>query len=156
MITLVCPECFLGLRTVGEHDQVDLLVGTRSDWYPDRYPCPQVDCKGKMTLTDAIESMALTQLRLYDLTPHEVFAAIQGLGLPEERDCGREAVLKALVGHTIVAADVVQVRGLNRSILHSITLESGQRVYLAASPVGSSVYRIAGARSFTQEVLSEP
>lgn len=155
MITIACIRCHLALRTSGEFSEVDYLIGMKSEWYPDRYPCPRSGCSGKMTLTDAIASEDLILLEVHELTPQEVFQALQGMGLPTEKECSESNVRDALEGRTVTAIDVRNLYGTNRSVLNSITLDNGHRIFLGSSPHGAVVYRIATPRSHTREVLNE-
>jgi hypothetical protein len=152
MITLACTKCFVALRMSGEFGEMDFLVGMKSDWYPDRYPCPTSGCGGTMTLTDVIDSKDVEKLRIYDLSPQEAFQALHGMGLPKERECSAELVLETLVGGKVTAVDIQDLAGSNRSVIHSLVLESGHRLYLGSSPFGAVVYRVAPPRSHVQEL----
>jgi len=153
VITLACIQCYLALRTSGEFDEVDYLIGTRCDWYPDRYPCPRSGCNGKMTLTDVIDSKILPLLEVHELNPQECFQAFNGLGLPKERSCSEVDVLRVMGNKKIKFIDMRNVNNTTRVIIHSIVLEDGCRIYFGSSPQGAMVYRIAPPRSVVQEVL---
>ena len=155
MITLACLTCHLAIRTTGETLEVDFLVGMKSEWYPDKYPCPSLECTGLMTLTDTIASEDLVDLELYDLTPQEAFQALNGLGLPTERGCSEENVLAAMVNQKIAALDLFTVTNTKHSILRSIQLENGYRIFFGAGPMGATVYRIAPPRSHVKELSGE-
>ncbi len=152
MITLVCLRCRLALRLSGDHDEMDYLIGMKSDWYPDRYPCPRSSCHGTMTLTDTIASVDLEQLEIYDLNPQEAFQAMHGMGLPVERSCDIDTVRSVLSGHSITSMDLQGLPGTNRTVIHSLTLADGTRVYLASSPLGAVVYRIAPPHSHVKDL----
>jgi len=154
LITLACLECRLALRTAGDHGEIDgLLIHT--EWYPDRYPCPRSGCQGFMTLTDAIASDELDRLEIHDLSPQEVFQAMQGMGLPSEKACSVEHVQEAMAQKRVLSLDIRAVSGTSRSVVYSILMEDGVRIYLGSSPQGATVYRIAPKRSLAQEVLGE-
>ena len=155
MITLACLTCHLALQISGEHDELDYLIGMRSDWYPDRYPCPSSGCKGNMVLTDTVDPKALEQLDVHYLNPQEAFQALHGMGLPEERQCNEAASLQALVGRTIKSAELRGVSGSNRTVIHSLTLDNDSRVYVGSSPFGALIYRIAAPPGTVQRVLTE-
>lgn len=154
MIFFVC-ECGLALRTVGDPEEVDCLVGTRCEMYPNNYKCPQYGCGGRMQFAESIESESLAKLDVVDLTPSEVFSAFNGLGLPKERDCGETAVRELLMGQKVTGVELRQIRGANRTVVHSIELEGGRRVHLAASPDGPVAYRISSLRRYVEEFLDE-
>lgn len=154
MITIACLTCYMALRLSGEHDEVDHLVGTKSEWYPNRYPCPRSGCGGVMTITDAVDAQVLTMLEIHDLNPQEVFQALQGMGLPAERACTEGVVRAALTGRSITSMDLQPLRNTMRSVLHSFTLDDGTRVYLGSSPYGAVVYRVAPPRSVVRELTN--
>jgi hypothetical protein len=154
MILIVCKDCGVGLRVSGEHAEVDSLIGERSDWYPDKYPCPGCG-KSEAEMVDAIEPSAFNALDLYDLSLQETFAALNGLGLPHEQDCGPTAVQNLLVRQQIAKVDCHLIKGTNRTVVYSLTFEDGTTLYLGSSPYGATVYRIAKKRSFTKEALRE-
>jgi len=140
VINIVCKSCGTAIRTSGEYDEVDSLLGEKSAWYPDQYPCPT--CGGKSEMVLAIDNTAFRSLDLHDLTPEEAFAAFNGLGLPEERECGPMAVKEAFKCPVReVKCDLI--RGTNRTVLRSIEFEDGTRMYFGASSYGCTVYRIA-------------
>lgn len=149
MITIVCLKCRTALRTVGSEAEVHSLLGPGSEYYPESYPCPTDGCDGKAKYLEAISPVALSQLKIYDLTPQEVFAALEGLGLPPERDCGETAVRKAF-GSNVTEVGVRQLRGANRSILDWIQFADGTRLYVAASAEGAVVYRLARRHSYAE------
>lgn len=155
MITLACLTCHIALRTSSEnYEELDFLVGMNSEWYPDRYPCPRSGCQGKMTLTDTIAAHELELLEIHDLTPQEAFQAIQGMGLPGEKDCNVENVRQFFMS-PIREVDVSPLPGTDRSIVRSLTAADGTRLFLGSSPFGVVVYRIAPPRRITQEILDE-
>lgn len=155
MITVACIKCHLALRTTGEFSEVDFLVGKRSEWYPNRYPCPRSGCDGKMAFADMIDSEVYDMLEVHDLTPQECFQAFNGLGLPTERSCTPDDLLSVLVGKKVSELDVCQVNNDRRSIVYSLVVEDGTRIYFGSSPQGAIVYRIAPPRSVVKEIFGE-
>lgn len=153
MITLACVACRLALRAMGDITEMDYLIGERCEWFPDRYPCPRSGCGARMTLTDVLGSEDLASLEVRDLNPQEVFQALQGMGLPEERQCDVAATREALRGQRIISIDMQGLPDTSRTLVYSLLLDSGYRIYLGASPLGVVVYRIAPPRSVTTEVL---
>jgi hypothetical protein len=145
----------MALRISGEESEMDYLFGEKSEWYPNKFPCPQADCNNKSAeLMVSIKPEALSVLSVFDLTAQEAFAALNGMGLPEEQDCGPTAVRVAFK-EPIKSVDARLVKGTNRSVIDSIEFGNGTRVFLGASAYGAIVYRIAKKRSFVKEVLSE-
>jgi hypothetical protein len=131
---------------------MDHLFGEKSDWYPDKFPCPWVNCDGKGELLTSIQPEALAALSVHELTPQEAYVAFNGLGLPEEQDCGPTAVQVAF-NKLVKKVNVALLKGTNRSIVNWIEFEDGTRLFLGATAAGAIVYRIAKPRSFTQEAL---
>ena len=152
MIIIACKDCGTAVRITGEHAELEHLLGEYCDWYPNKYPCPSVGCGSCAEFQDAVAPAALRELTMYDLTPHEAYAAFHGLGLPEERDCNPTAVEKALVGKTIRAVHVALVRGSNRSVIYNLTTEDGAILSLGSSPFGAVVYRMSKTQSAVERV----
>lgn len=153
MIIIACKDCGTAVRVTGEHEELSHLLGElNAEWFPDCYPCPTAVCQGKAEFMESIEPAAMRLLTLYDLTPHEAYAAFHGLGLPEERDCGPTAVEKALLESRIVELGTSLIRGSNRAVLYHLKLEDGTMLYLGSSPFGATVYRIARPQSAVERV----
>lgn len=149
MIIIACLRCSVGLRTSGDEAEVFTLLGPGSDWYPDKYPCPTDGCTGHSEFVTAIEPSALAALTIYDVSPQEAFAALNGLGLPPERDCGESAVREAFT-KKIVGVGARQLRGQNRCAVDWIEFEDGTRLYLGASGDGALAYRLSKRFSYVE------
>lgn len=154
MITIVWLWDKLAIRTVGDPDEMDHLFGEKSEWYPDKYPHPDPDVKELGQYMMVIQPEALRELDVRDLTPHEAFLAMSGLGLPEERDCGPTAVTQAFE-HAVKSVKCRLIKGTHRSVLDSIVFEDGSELFLASAVEGAVVYRISKPRSYTKEALNE-
>lgn len=152
MIVVVCANCRTAVRIQGgEEEEMENLVGQRSEWYPDKFPCPS--CDAKATVHTAVDAEVMNVLDIHDLTPAEAFVAFNGMGLPEEQECGPTAVNKAF-SQPVKKINAKLIKGSNRSVLESIEFEDGTRLFLASSPYGATVYRISKPRSITEEVLN--
>ena len=151
MIIIACATCASAIRVVGEIDEVQFLLGKKSDWYPDRYPCWK-DCDGLAQYMQAIEATALSVLDLVDLTPHEAFIAFHGMGLPAERECSPSAIQKAFEESPVKKVHARQIKGSHRSCVDLIELEDGTRVFLGSSAHGAVVYRISSPHSYAEAV----
>ena len=151
MIIIACKVCGTAVCTSGEHDEVDYTIGTKCDWYPDRYPCPKLDCKGLGEMIEQLDPASVRDMDVHDLTVQEAFAAFHGLGLPEERDCGPTAVLEAFKV-PVKSVDAKLLKGSNRTILYSIEFENGVRMFLASSAYGALIYRLATPHKYANEV----
>ena len=140
MINIVCTDCGTAIRTTGDEGEVQALLGEGTEWYPDQYPCP--GCSSKASVIDSIDPSALKALNIFDLTAQEAYSAFNGLGLPEERECGPLAVREAFKS-AVVTIKCDLIKGSNRSVLKSIVFADGTRMYFGSSPYGATVYRIA-------------
>lgn len=153
MITIVCRACSTAVRVTGEPSEVEHLFGELNpEWYPDKFPCPGYGCDSTAEAVDAIDPAALQALSVHDLSPHEAYAAFNGLGIPKERDCGPTAVKTLLMNQRIVGGDVQLIRGSNRSVIHNLEFDDGTVLYLASSTYGATVYRIAKPESAVERV----
>lgn len=150
MILIVCKSCTTAIRISGGEDgEMESLFGNPTK----TYPCPS--CEGDAETMDSVEAAAFQALDLYDLTPHEAFAAFNGLGLPKERDCGPAAVTNLFMNQKVVGVGGELIKGTNRTVLKHLEFADGTKMYFASSPYGATIYRIQTQRSFTDEVLSE-
>lgn len=153
MIYIVCTNCRTALCTHGDPDEVESLLGERSDYYPDKYPCCVCGAMGQYVR--CIEPTALSSMAVHELTPQEVFAVLNGMGLPEEQECGPAAIQKVFHDSKVTKVHAKIIPGTNRSMLDSLEFEDGTRMYFGVSPTGPTIYRIARKRSFTREVLDD-
>lgn len=153
MIYLVCEECKAALRvSPGEPPgECEALLGPGSEWHPDKYPCFR--CGKKTSITEP--SDVGPDVEVHDVSPKEALAALNGLGLPAERDCTAEAVRMLLPGKKISRVAVSQIRNSHRCVIDHIELEDGTRVYFGASPPGAIIYRISPKHSYAQAVSHE-
>ena len=152
MITIVCMKCGTGIRTMGEPGELHSLF-TGTPWHPNNYPCPSAVCTGQAQLVEAIDALSLSTLNIRDLELQEAYAAFNGLGFPEERDCGKTAVELAFK-QSVKKVRVRQLRGQNRSVIDCIIFDDGTRMYVASATEGAVVYRIAKPHSYAEAELN--
>lgn len=149
MIHIVCLSCGFGLRvSPGVDDEVEGVIGPEDPWYPDRYPCQQ--CGELAGIVPNIDGGVFSKLNLIDVSPFEALAALNGLGLPQERECSPSAVENTLTGARIRRVATRVIKNSHRSVLEFIELEDGTRVYLASSTFGATVYRISPKGSYVE------
>lgn len=153
MIYIVCSSCNKGLRISGGDLRGDVseamsLFGPGSDMYPDAYPC--FSCNEPAEFVAAADSDALLNLELFEVTPQEAMAALNGLGLPAEQDCSATAVQQALLSSPVKKVSARPIRNSHRSILDCIELEDGTKVYLGSSAYGATAYRISKPHSYAK------
>ena len=155
-LVVMCNGCGTLFRVLGTTDSesVSMLVGERSDFWPDKYVCPQ--CGG-----DAVGQHEEALPRAYqttsivDLTAEELFSALHGLGLPNEEKPSAAAVVALFMTGKIVALDAHDVLGTGRCAINSITFMDGTHLFLGASAHGAVAYRLVRAPSYAQRVLQE-
>ncbi len=123
------------------------LIDSRSEFYPDRYPCPA--CSRFMTIADDDVDYSEVGESVVEVTPMEFFAAMSGLGLPDERECSEEVVTRVLREQPIRRVVGSSVEG-SRYCIHHLELWDGTRLYMAASPDGAIVYRIVRPTRYTE------
>jgi len=154
MILIVCSTCMFALRVEGTDDQeLDMLVGKSSSFFPDKYDCPQDKCAGSAKLFDSLEisQRALGSLTIVDVTPEEAFAALNGVGLPEERSCFIEDI-RTLLSKGVKRVSGKNLPGTSRCIVDFIETEDGSRIYLAPSGEGVTVYRVTRPPSYAAKM----
>jgi len=147
MISIVCTDCKKALNVVGEMSEVDQLVGQRSEYWPNKYTC--FSCGGVATgfLTPQISAAALGELDIYDVTVQEAFAALNGLGIPEERVCCADVIVPMLTALGLKVKGK-EYRGMTRYFLDELELPDGTKFHFGASPQGAAIYRITKPHSY--------
>jgi hypothetical protein len=151
MILVICPKCALTIRVIGEVDEVHHLVGEASEFYPDRYPCPQCQANSFACAEFEVPTSELARLRVRDLTAQEALVAFNGLGLPDEHVCTKAVLETLLRERPIRRIDGQDIEGSSRCYLHHIELWDGTKIYFGAGSGGAVVYRIASPPSYTQK-----
>ena len=156
MIVVTCLACELLIRVMPEgesSDELEHLVGSRSDFWPDKYPCPRCGKNGQGLPEREVDTRVYQVMELRDVTPKEAFAIFNGMGFPDEQQCSMETLRTLLLEHPVrrvVGRDVV---GMARSIVDHLELWDGSRVYLGAATEGAVVYRITRPVSYTAKQL---
>lgn len=149
MVTIVCLACKHAVSVVGDMTEVDMLLGQRSDFWPDKYKCWA--CGGAMgaVLTPQVSAAAYSQLNVYELSVQEAYAALMGLGMPAERAVD-EHLVKELFEKEGLKVKGKSYRGQQRFFIDEIEFPDGTRLHLAASPQGAAVYRVTKPHSYTK------
>lgn len=151
MITIACTKCAHAIRVVGDVSEVDQLVGQRSDFWPDKYVCFHCGERCEGFLTPEISEFVLAKLNIFDLTPNEAFAALNGMGVPSEHTCCADVVVPLLEAQGIKVKGR-ELRGQQRYFLDEIHLPDGTKLFFGASPQGAVIYRITKPHSYVQAV----
>jgi len=158
MLLVSCHHCLTIVRVMPDlnaQDDLISLVGEGSEFWPDKYKCISCDqpCVGMDEA--AVDNATLMKMKVRDLKPREFFAALHGLGTPDEMVCDLPTVRELLIEKKIKQVRGYTVRGTTRTCLHELELEDGTRLYFGSSPQGALVFRIARPISYTQKVLEE-
>lgn len=144
MIYVICEACQHGLRvSPGEHGEAEALFG-----HGEVFECWECG-RATETLVSA-DSLFASVGNITDVSPTEAFAALHGLGLPQERDCTALAVADLLTTKRVVEVSVKQIRNSHRCVIGRLELEDGTRVYLGSSAYGATVYRVASRHSYVE------
>ena len=149
MILYPCTNCGKAFRVIGETAEIYPLIGPESETWPN-FPCPVCEANVIACMEDELDPAAVVQLAPREITAVELYAAQQGMGLPEEKDCSRRVVLdafkkgvKQVVGY--------QLKGTSRFVLTQLQFEDGTRMFLAASSYGALIYRMTSPVTAAQE-----
>lgn len=103
--------------------------------------CPNyVRCKGRITHRSWSNATEIRKFRW--TTALELYQASAGLGFSTERDCSPDTLKKLLHGHMIMATDIHDTGDPKKSIIMSLTLETGKVLHLASSTKGAVVYKV--------------
>lgn len=153
MIVILCTNaaCQARFRVLGDPAEVATLVGDQSEFWPDRYVCPL--CEGRAQCVSEAEIDVSTLGPVRDLEAMEMFQALNGVGLPEEMNCTQKNVAELLLHHRVVRIGGHDVRNTPRYALEWMDLDSGHRLFFAASSHGALVYRIRPPVNHTKKLL---
>lgn len=155
MITIACPKCLHALRVVGDIGEVDGLVGACSSFHPDKYACFQCGAKAECVLSAEVSTLADRVLTVHELTPQEAFAALCGMGIPEEMTCCSE-VVEAMFEKQGIKVKGRQLPSTQRYVIDALVFPDGSTMHLGASVVGALAYRITKRHSYVRAVEARP
>jgi hypothetical protein len=160
MIIVTCLPCELAIRVmptnIGQSStmrELEELVGQKSDFWPDKFPCPACGKHATGMREREADARVLALMTLRDVTPQEAFAAFNGLGFPDEQKCSLgevEALLREQPVKKIIGSNVT---GAQRTIIDSLELWDGTKVHFAAAAEGAVIYRITRPISYTRQAL---
>jgi hypothetical protein len=153
MLLIVCMNCHTAVRVMGNEQELNVLVGKDSEYWPDKYTCVTCDqpCEG-MAEHEA-DQQALLQMKVRDLTPQEFYAALNGLGTPDEMRCDGATVREIFQTKKVVKVQGADLLGTTRFVLHELVFEDGTMMSFGAGPRGAVVFRIKRAVSYAKKVL---
>lgn len=153
MLVAACQRCSLVFRVLGDFQELETLVGRQSSFWPDKYICGR--CQGPTPVMSEQQAARLQMLgqETVELDPGEYFRALQGLGLPDEIECGRTAVEQLLRGQKVKRIAGHEVNKRKRFCLEWIEFEDGSRAYFGASSHGAIVYKITKPPNYTARAM---
>lgn len=151
MMCVVCTKCLRALRVTGDVVETEHLIGSLSDFWPDKYKCDACGGPAQAFLEAELSTLAARTLRYVDVTPQEAFAALHGLGTPDERTCCEEVVL-AMFAAVGIEVSGRQMRGQMRFVIDSFKFPDGSKIYMGASPQGALAYRVTKPHSYVRAV----
>jgi len=143
---VICTNCREGLRVVGELAEVKSLIEDRAE-----HRC--YACGGECEVGLFADNDLIREKRIRTLTPMEAHLALEGLGLPEERECAAEIVVGVFQQKKVTNVLARSVPNTGRSVIDSIEFEDGTTVFLGSSTHGALVYRIRRPHSYTEAAL---
>jgi hypothetical protein len=135
MKLFACLVCRLALRIVGDAAEEARLLEPPAAGFT----CPGCDAPVAATADPEV----LHAARVVDLTPEEAYAALHGLGLPEEQDCRADRVALLLRERPVRRVVARDLPGSRRAVLESIELWDGTLLHLGAAPEGAVVFRVS-------------
>lgn len=163
MIVIACTPCAFAMRVMPDSvtsvrsvQELDQLIGKRSDFWPDKYPCPKCGQMATGFGEREVDGRVLQLMELKDVTPQEAFAALHGLGFPDEQKCSLafvQQLLREQPVRRVIGTDVV---GQERTIVDALELWDGTKVYFGSAPEGAVIYRITRQVSYANKQLAEP
>lgn len=152
MIHIIHTSCGQGLRvSPGEEGEAEHLFGKGAYGYPDGFRCFVCGAKAAEILS-VVDAETMQSLDFYDVSPQEAVAAMNGLGLPFEQDCGAAAVERLFLEKKVRRVVTRPIRGSHRCTVQSFEFEDGTKAYLGASSHGATVYRVSPKNDYLSRV----
>lgn len=162
MIVILCLPCSFAVRVMpasvastSSVRELEQLVGRQSDFWPDKFPCPRCNARATGILEREADSRALALMDVQEATPHEAYAAFNGLGFPSEQKCSLETVEALMKEQPLRRIIGTNVTGMERTIVDAFELWDGTRVHLGAAAEGAIIYRITRPVSYVKQTESK-
>lgn len=149
-----CLNCNAVVRVIDDAETIATLVGKKSEFWPDKYICVICERRCEAISESEAEPDALRRLKVRDLNAQEYYAALHGLGTPDEMVCDGATVTE-LLAKKIVRIGGRDIPNTGRFLLETIEVEGGVKLYFGAGAQGAVVYRIVRPVSYTQKVLND-
>jgi hypothetical protein len=136
---ILCPKCSFGIKVDGDPEEIENLLGERTDLYG-HHQCPL--CWALCEKAPFADNAVLGAKHMRTLTPYEAHLLFEGLGFPEERDCVAETVTDELLRKRIKAVKAKTVPNTTRAVVEQVVLEDDTTLFFSGSAQGALVYRI--------------
>ena len=136
---------------MGDPEEIENLLGERSEFWPDKYKCHACGKPAQYCLTAEVSELAFAKLHVTDLTAQEAYASLNGFGLPDERVCCEEVVLP-LFAQAGIKVKGGRPRGHTFFRLEELTFADGTTLFLAPSAQGAVIYRVRKPHSYADAV----
>jgi hypothetical protein len=106
--------------------------------------CPNfVRCSGRISHKSWSNATEIRNFRW--TTAKELYQASAGIGFSSERDCSSESLRRLLHGTRIISTDLQDTGDPQKSIMLSMTLETGKVIHLSSSIKGAIIYKVTEA-----------
>lgn len=146
MILILCPKCRCALRVTGELDEMNMLIGPGSSFWPDKFICYKCEGPAQGFLETEIELKAVVDVK--DVSPQEAYAAIHGLGVLAEREVDATLVQELMSMHPVRRVACKDVIGTLRVVVDHVELWDGTRLHFGSSNEGAVIYRITRPHTY--------
>lgn len=103
--------------------------------------CPNfIRCNGRVTRKSWNNVSEIRNFRW--VTAKELYQASAGIGFTSERDCSPDSLKRLLHGIRIIGSELQTTGDPKKSILMSLTLETGKVIHLSSSVKGAIIYKV--------------
>jgi len=146
---ILCNDCHRGIRVMGNSEDVEGMFGERSYWHG-KYKC--YACESMNVVAGPAGPEVHEKWTIITLDPHETHLAMEGMGIPEERECAAEIVIDQFLKFRITTVLARPISNTGRSVIDAFVFEDGTKMFLTASSHGAQVYRIRKPHSYVKEM----
>lgn len=138
----LCGKCKHSFFVRRGDPELYLIDKKQGDTKAKTLRCPNyVTCQGTLRLKTLTKDKFLIHNARW-VTALQLFQASAGIGLPEERECSVSDVRKAMTGARIAAVHLLPAPDPKKSLLLSLTLDSGKVFHVSTSTQGAIIYKV--------------
>ncbi len=128
-----CKKCNSSWAVLRHDADIELLKSKKMR-------CPNHDvCQGYIYEITKLPKSSDKVTRLAAVT---LWQGTMGVGLPEQRRCTPEELLKVMKGAKIETAVLESASNPQRSIIHCLILDNGKTIHFAPSPNGALIFKV--------------